>query len=210
MTVRPRNIDFAARFGVKKQQVQTWVNQGMPVDSYEAAEAWIGSRVKGNTLEITDEFDKVVHNQRRVMELAHQKYLEDRDSNPEEAPTSYSTYDKALKTLMTLEREQVKREIESKEYIRLQTAIDRFGKVFAQVREEFSQLPAQMAARCNPDNPGRAMKLLENDVNSRLSRLSAAKDGAVSASGDDMVDAIEVEQSQDTPDEVQEGPTAGE
>ena len=79
-----------------------------------------------------------------------------------------------MKTLVTLEKELQARQIASREYIRPQTAIERFGRVFAQVREEATQLGTKLASRVNPDNPGRAMKAIDDEVKRMLERLSAA------------------------------------
>lgn len=208
---RPRNIDFAARFGVKKQQVQTWINQGMPVDSYESAEAWVGARLKGGAgsvaLETDKEFADTISRQRHLMEVAYQQYLDDRRDPSVDASKSHGIYDKALKTLMQLEKEQTAREIASKEYIRLQTAIDRFGRVFAQVREELTQMPSKVASKCNPDNPGKAMKALDAEVYAMLTRLSASKDYAEQAvakepDGDDIIELPD----DGEPDEIEQKP----
>ena len=74
----------------------------------------------------------------------------------------------------SLEKEQQARLIASREYIRTQTAIERFGRVFVQVREELTQLGSKVAAKANPDNPGRSMKAIDEEVKKMLERLSAS------------------------------------
>jgi hypothetical protein len=67
--------------------------------------------------------------------------------------------------------------------------------VFAQVREEVTQLGTKLASRVNPDNPGRAMKAIDDEVKKMLERLSAAAGYAEQAviKETDTEEPIEVE-----------------
>ena len=102
MSERPRPVDIAARFGVTKQAVNKFIQQGMPIDSIEAAEAWYMSRgaSRGGTpegLRTDKDFGETVERQRELKALAYQQYLDDLRSNSPEASKSYATYDKLVK-----------------------------------------------------------------------------------------------------------------
>ena len=205
--VRP--IDLAGRFGVTKQAINKFINQGMPIDSIESAEAWYmarGAGRMGSSVRPDKDFTETVERQRELKSMAYQQYLDDLGSTSPDASKSYAPYDKLLKTLVTLEKELQARQIASREYIRTQTAIERFGRVFAQVREEVSQLGTKLASRVNPDNPGRAMKAIDDEVKKMLERLSNAAgyaEQAVVKEGD-TEDPIEVsEGDEETVDEVE-------
>lgn len=206
---KPRPIDLAGRFGVTKQAINKFIQQGMPIDSIESAEAWYmarGAGRMGNNVRPDKDFNETVERQRELKALAYQQYLDDLGSNSPDASKSYATYDKLVKTLVTLEKELQARQIASREYIRTQTAIERFGRVFAQVREEATQLGTKLASRVNPDNPGRAMKAIDDEVKRMLERLSSAAGYAEQAvvKEVDTEDPIEVaNDDEETVDEVE-------
>jgi hypothetical protein len=47
MSDKVRPIDLAGRFGVTKQAINKFIQQGMPLDSIEAAESWYMARGAG-------------------------------------------------------------------------------------------------------------------------------------------------------------------
>jgi len=121
MSDRPRPIDLAGRFGVTKQAINKFISQGMPIDSIESAEAWYmarGAGRMGSSVRPDKDFNETVERQRELKALAYQQYLDDLGSNSPDASKSYATYDKLVKTLVTLEKELQARQIASREYIR--------------------------------------------------------------------------------------------
>jgi len=130
-------------------------------------------------------------------------------SGAPEAAKSYATYDKLVKTLVTLEKELHARQIASKEFIRTQTAVERFGKILNDIRSELNQLGTKVASRANPDNPGRALKSIDDEVNYILSRVSqAVGDAEDTVKGDDtleaMADPVILDDDNSNEDEVEE------
>lgn len=189
--MKPKPIELAARFGVSKQAINNFINQGMPIDSLESAEAWLMQRrARGNgggqTVRPDKDFNETVERQRELKALAYEHYLSDLRSGSPEAAKSYGTYDKLVKTLVTLEKELHARQIASKEFIRTQTAVERFGKILNDIRSELTQLGTKVASRANPDNPGRALKAVDDEVNGILGRVSqAVGDAEDTVKGDD-------------------------
>lgn len=208
MSEKVRPVDLAGRFGVTKQAINKFINQGMPIDSIESAESWYmarGAGRMGTAVRPDKDFNETVERQRELKAMAYQQYLDDLGSNSPDASKSYATYDKLVKTLVTLEKELQARQIASREFIRTQTAIERFGRVFAQVREEVTQLGTKLAARVNPDNPGRAMKVIDDETKKMLERLSGVAEYAKEAVviEPDGEEPNEVESTDDGVDEVE-------
>jgi len=179
MSERPRPIDIAGRLGISKQLVNAYITQGMPIDSIESAEAWVMSKRAvrgGGSGRVTSDkdFNETVERQRELKALAHQRYLDDLADPDADASKSYSTYDKLVKTLISMEKELHARQIASREFIRTQTAIERFGKILTNLRNELTQLGTKVASRANPDHPGRALKAIDEEMTRILSRVSEA------------------------------------
>ena len=219
MSVRP--VDIAERLEISRQAVNGFINQGMPTDSVEAAEAWYNERqmrrngganvrknaeitlTAGQMSENDRNFAHIVEQHRELKARAYQQYLEDLDEHSPNQSKSYATYDKLVKTLVSLERELHARNIAAKEYIKTQTAIERFGKVLLAIRNELTQLSTKIAIKANPDAPGTAMKAIDDEVTKILGRLSNQAEDAKDAVKEAVVEvAIEETQSTD-PDEVQ-------
>lgn len=212
MSIRP--IDIAGRLGISRQLVNAYITQGMPIDSFEAAESWVMSRraVRGGASQAqtptTDrDFSETVERQRELKALAHRKYLDDLANDSPEASKSYATYDKLVKTLIAMEKELHARQIASREFIRTQTAIERFGKILTNLRSELTQFGTKVAPRANPDHPGRALKAMDEEMNRILSRVSEAvaeSEEEIKVAKPEEIDPTEVEQTTEEVDDTEE------
>jgi hypothetical protein len=219
MSVRP--VDIAERLEISRQAINGFINQGMPTDSIEAAEAWYNERqmrrngganlrknaeitlTAGQMSENDRNFAHIVEQHRELKARAYQQYLEDLDEHSPNQSKSYATYDKLVKTLVSLERELHARNIAAKEYIKTQTAVERFGKVLLSIRNELTQLSTKIAIKANPDAPGTAMKAIDEEVTKILARLSNQAEDAKDAVKEAVVE-VTIEENQSTePDEVQ-------
>jgi hypothetical protein len=213
MSVRP--VDIAERLGLARQTINTFIRQGMPIDSIEAAEAWYnerqmrrngGSNVRRNaenTNEEDSDFAQIVEQHRQLKASAYREYLNDLEEHSPNQSKSYATYDKLLKTLVTLERELHARNIAAKEYIKTQTAIERFGKVLLAIRNELSQLGTKIAVKANPDSPGTAMKAIDEEIVRILERLAGqSNEAAVSVQEVVTIETPKQEEETDKPDEI--------
>jgi hypothetical protein len=213
MSVRP--VDIAERLGISRQAINGFINQGMPTDSIESAEAWYNSRAhrrndnsvsfNSETNEEDKDFAQLVEQHRELKALAYRQYMRDLDEQSPNQSKSYATYDKLVKTLVTLEKELHARGIAAKEYIKTQTAIDRFGKVLLSIRNELSQLPTKLAVKANPDSPGTAMKAIESEVTRILQRLSNQAEEAQEAVQEIVsIEVIKEETVNPQADEIQQ------
>jgi hypothetical protein len=189
MSIRP--IDISKRLNISKQAVNECLRKGMPTETLAEAEAWYYSRLArraDNTVEVADkpqdsekdEFSKRVDRQMGTVDDAWQEWDSARRNGEDSQNKLYATYDKAVKMLITLQREEQSRKLASKELVRSSTAIAIFSKVLSGLRTELTQLGGKISAAANPDHPGMAMKAVDDEVNRILRRISAQEEEAVS------------------------------
>jgi len=211
MSVRP--VDIAERLGLARQTINGFIRQGMPTTSIEDAEAWYHERSARRDQHLTPDqqnedddkdFAEIVEKHRRLKARAYDQYEDDlRNQDPNQSK-SYATYDKLVKTLVALERELHARNIAAKEYIKTQTAIERFGKVVLSIRNELTQLSTKIAVKANPDAPGTAMKAIDTEVTNILNRLSGQSEDAKDAVQEIVVlETPKEEVANDKPDEIE-------
>ena len=216
MSVRP--VDIAERLGLARQTINGFIRQGMPTTSVEDAEAWYNERsmrrnggsnlrnpaeiAESAAMENDRNFAHIVEQHRELKARAYRQYLADLEEQNPNQSKSYATYDKLVKTLVSLERELHSRNIAAKEYIKTQTAIERFGKVILSIRNELTQLSTKIAVKANPDSPGTAMKAIDEEVGKILTRLSGQSSDAEQAVIETPIKVEEI-QEQKQYDEIQ-------
>ena len=213
MSVRP--IDVAVRLKLHKATITTFIKNGMPLTTMEDAEAWYRTNVNRRKQDEPEPYvkssaegmddanlEEIIDDQKKAKKQAFDEYMKDlKESNPAQSK-SYATYDKILKRLMELEDRLHNRRIAAKEYIKTQTAIERFGKVILAIRNDLIQLETKLAAKANPDSPRTAQKAIGTEINRILLRISGMADEAC-----DIVEVGEtpkvIEMTDDsTPDET--------
>jgi len=167
--------------GVSRQAVTKFEAMGMPVDSIEAAQAWYNARRAARGADASapdtdlvddDTFEEIVAKHRALKQRAYEQYEEDLAERSKDQAKSYATYDKLVKTLVALEREKQARDIASRKYIESALATSVFSKVILAIRNEITQLGQRVCHTANPDNPGLAQKVVEEEGNAILLRLS--------------------------------------
>jgi hypothetical protein len=147
--------------------------------------------------------EEIIEDQKKLKKQSFDEYMKDLKESNSSQSKSYATYDKILKRLIELEDRLHNRRIAAKEYIKTQTAIDRFGKVILAIRNDLIQLGTKLAAKANPDAPRTAQKAIETEINRILSRIAGMADEAC-----DIIDVGEtpkvIEMTDDsTPDETE-------
>lgn len=188
MSIRP--IDVAVRLKLHKATINTFIKNGMPLTSMEDAEAWYSTNVtrrkndEGDTMVrssmATDDanLEEIIEDQKQAKKKAFEEYMKDlKESNPSQSK-SYATYDKILKRLMELEDRLHNRRIAAKEYIKTQSAIERFGKVLLTLRNDLIQLGTKLAPKANPDSPRTAQKVIDDEIMRLLNRVSGQAEEA--------------------------------
>lgn len=199
--VKLSNKQIAAHFGFTVARAAALIRQGMPVDSLEAAESWRHARLlrgqRGgveqraaivvNPEDVSPDldFEDTVVRHRELKEAARQAYIAARNAGDTQAPKLYTTYQSIVQTLVKLERESLARKIESKELIKTAAAIERFGRVIAEIKSDMLSLANSIANQVNPDNQGKAFKIIDEKVNALLAKWAGSADAVI----DEALDA---------------------
>ena len=194
--------ELAERWGISKGRVSQLVSAGMPLTSVEDAELWRARRheasgvaPKGHSIpqeggepppeQESDPtpkggtpFDELVDRQNNLVRISRAQYLRSvQDGSPQQSRL-YQTYDKNLKTLISLQREATARAITSREYIKMEFAMERFGKVIAEMRQDLEKVELDLASKANPDNPAKALVAWRDIKNRLLTKWSMMQDEA--------------------------------
>lgn len=191
------------KWRLTKGRISQLVAAGCPLDSFEAAEAWRQKRFQdtgfapkvetpdGSLVSPEpkqeeepsslnpDGFTDVVERQRMLVKVARNEYLKAiRDKSPL-ASRLYAAYDRTIQTLMKLEREQSSRSITSREYIRSEVVLERFGGILSELRQMLEQGELEVAPAANPANPAIALKAFRSwkeKVFKQISRMEKKED----------------------------------
>ena len=176
--------DLAEGLGISRVRVTQLVGQGMPVESLEAARAWRDARRAenqraghisqpvrpinlerlGEILESVekktddDEMDARISQQIGLVDMTREVFEEAvRQGDPSQAKL-YGNYDRAIATLLRLERERHIRLQERGRLVDADEATQRFGKILGQLRSLVERAELTLAPQANPDNPTKALK----------------------------------------------------
>lgn len=188
--------ELAKKWDLTPGRISQMVSAGMPLDTIEAAEKFRQDRYQntgfpnkgevmpdGSEVPVVDEpsslnpdgFADVIERQRMLVKVARNQYLKAiRDGSPL-ASRLYSSYDRTIQTLMKLEREMSSRSISSREFIRSEHAIERFGLILSELRQSLEQGELEVAPKANPENPAKALKAFRNWKEKLLKQISRAE-----------------------------------
>jgi plasmid stabilization system protein ParE len=180
------NAEIGAALGVTAQRVSALRKDGMPTDSIEAAKAWREARAQvqraqapkaapaqlddGTLADTISEHRALVGRARGVWQAA----MEGGDPNQGKYQTAYN---QSLKTLVALEEEQERRLILVKDYISAKEATEAMRQVTADMVNRLDKLALDVAEACNPENPAKAVKVLEAWVRKVRAELTNDEQG---------------------------------
>ena len=181
MNDRVTNAQFAAAFNLIVQAVSYMKRHGMPTESIEAALAWKAERDAnrkarapmaapaqlddGSLADTISEHRALVGRARGVWQAS----MEQGDPNQGKYQTSYN---QSLKTLVALEEQQERRLIMAKDYISSKEAGEAMRELASGVVNRLNKLAFDAAEACNPENPAKAVKVLEAWVRRVKAELS--------------------------------------
>lgn len=170
MADRVTNARFAAALNVTVQAIAYMKRNGMPTDSIESAIAWRKARDEarraqapkaapaqlddGTLADTIQQHRALVGRARGVWQAA----MEQGDPN---GPKYQTSYNQSLKTLVALEEEQERRLILAKDYISAKEAGEAMRELASGVVNRLDKLALDVAEGCNPENPAKAVKVLE-------------------------------------------------
>jgi len=181
----PSQTEIAEALGLTRQRVSILVKKGMPIDSVDAATAWRqaqeDARVRrapiapaqlddGSLADTIAEHRSLVGRARGVWQAAMEA------GDPHQGKYQ-SAYNASLKSLIQLEEEQERRLILTKDYISAKEAGDAMREMTAAIVNRLDKLALDVAEGCNPENPAKAVKVLEAWVRRVKAELSTDEQG---------------------------------
>jgi hypothetical protein len=183
----PKLADIADALGVSRPRVTQLVAEGMPTDSIEAAKAWRASRKRANeraghiavpikpidvagldnilnslhgegTAQTQDtEMDNRIAQQIELCRLTRESFMGSVQSGDPSQTKLYGNFDRAIATLMRMEKERAIRLQEMGRLVDADEAASRYGKILGQIRTLLERAELTVAPSANPDNPARAL-----------------------------------------------------
>lgn len=208
-------IEIAVALGLTKGRVSQLVKEGMPTSSIEEARAWRDRRkvenqnrghiaqpvqplVLGDLDNIlqsvtgasgNSEMDDRIRNQVELCRLTREVFLTALTSGDPSQGKLYANYDRAIATLLRLEKERFVREQEEGRLIDAEAAAARFGKVLSQLRSLIDRAELTVAPQANPENPPKALKAFrdfKDDLFRKISEYGPMVKDSSPAVGDDL------------------------
>ncbi len=175
---------LAERWELSKGRISQLVAEGMPLDSVEAAEKWRAERIglNGNPAEgyspsnepgqetahqapqkqgVLETFESIVERQRLLVQLSRNQYIKAvREGSPAQSKL-YASYDKTVNTLTKLKAELDRIAVMGRDFIPATEATEAMREMTAGIVNRLDKLTLDVAEGCNPENPAKAVKVLE-------------------------------------------------
>ena len=181
MPPRLTNLEIAAALSVTPQRVSVMKRDGMPTDSIEAIMAWRASREdarkakapKAAPAQLDDgTLADTIAEHRTLVTRARGVWLASMESGDPNQGKYQTAYNQSLKTQVALEEEQERRLILAKDYISSKEAGEAMRQLMSEVVNRLDKLGLDVAEGCNPENPAKAVKVLDAWVRKVKTELS--------------------------------------
>ena len=181
----PSQTDIAEALGLTRQRVSILVKKGMPIDSVEAATAWRQAQedarlrkapIAPAQLDDGSLADTILEH-RSLVTRARGVWLGAMDAGDPNQGKYQSAYNSSLRSLINLEEEQERRLILPKDYISSREASEVMRELAATMVNRLDKLALDVAESCNPENPAKAVKVLEAWVRRVKAELSQDEQG---------------------------------
>jgi len=193
---------LSERWELSAGRISQLVSEGMPLDSVEEAEKWRAQRHLSTgippsdfkidsapspdseqPIEVADAdekapatvletFDSIVERQRILVQISRNQYIKAVKSGSPQQSRLYASYDKTVNTLTKLKAEADRLALMNREYIRSSDATAAMRKLAGDFVNRLEKLALEVAEGCNPDNPAKAVKVLEGWVHRVRTDLS--------------------------------------
>lgn len=241
MSAKPTGAELAEALGVNESRVSQLKKEGMPTDSVEAALAWRASRkvaneraghisipiqpislgglddilnsIGGSTPSGDTEMDTRIREQTELCQLTRRQFLQAAESGDPSQSKLYTNFDRAIATLLRLEKERQLRLQESGRLVDADEAAARYGRILGQLRSLVERAELTVAPKANPENPTKALKafrdfrddlfrkladyaptVVSKDVSGELAKQVEAEEDAEDAPKDDTAGGLEWEE----------------
>ena len=181
----PSQTDIAEALGLTRQRVSILVKKGMPIDAVEAATAWRQAQedarlrkapIAPAQLDDGSLADTILEH-RSLVTRARGVWLGAMDAGDPNQGKYQSAYNSSLRSLISLEEEQERRLILAKDYISSKEAGEAMRELAATMVNRLDKLALDVAESCNPENPAKAVKVLEAWVRRVKAELSQDEQG---------------------------------
>jgi hypothetical protein len=178
------------RWELSPGRISQLVAEGMPLDSVEEAEKWRAQRhlstgippsdykmsdsaPQDSPAEMPDEpdektpatvletFDSIIERQRILVQISRNQYIKAVKSGSPQQSRLYASYDKTVNTLTKLKAEADRLALMNREYIRANDSAEAMRKLAGDFVNRLDKLALDVAEACNPENPAKAVKVLE-------------------------------------------------
>ena len=182
MTKPLTNMEIAQALGVTPQRISVLKREGMPTHSIEAAKEWREARAniqraqapKAAPAQLDDgTLADTIAEHRSLVSRARSVWQAAMDAGDPNGPKYQTSYNQSLKTLINLEEEQERRLILAKDYIAAKDSSDAMRHLMGEVLNRLDKLGLDCAEGCNPENPARAVKVLDAWVRKTKAELSS-------------------------------------
>ena len=172
---------IASALGVSVARITILKKDGMPTHSIEAALNWRQARdderrrLAPIVIETLDDgsIAERIRLHRIKVNLAGEVWetaIRERDPNQGKYQSSYNS---SLKTLLNLEGEQERRAILAKDFIKATEAREAMLQMVSEFLTRLDKLALDTAEGCNPENPAKAVKVLDAWARKTRSEISS-------------------------------------
>ena len=212
--------EIATALGITKGRCSQLAKQGMPTDSVESARAWRASRKENNikegfisqpvrpinlsdldsvlsslskTVTSDTEMDLRIRQQVDLCEATRTVFLRALEGGDPAQGKLYSNYDRAIATLLRLEKERTVRLVQEGRLVDADEASARFGKVLGQLRSLIERAELTVAPKANPDNPPKALKAFRefrDDLFKKISEYDVQVQDGSPVIGEDLIEEL--------------------
>ena len=172
---------LAAALGVSVQRVGVLRREGMPTDSVEAANIWREARAAERSasapVPVVTSLDDGTIQQRIVRQnvlvsRARDVWQAAMETGDRDQAKYHTQYNQATAKLIDLEAEAERRAIMAREYIKASEAKEAMLQLTGEWLEAMERMPSEVGEACNPNDPPKAIAVLQAYVRKLREKLS--------------------------------------
>lgn len=190
---------LAKRWKVTAGRVSQLIALGMPTDSIEAAEAWRKSRagatrgsaapsveVEPITVDPSEiagaentTLEESLKEHRRLSAIAQRRWAKAQERSAPDEQRLFKIYQDSKAGEMKIERTVLAQKLEAKELVKMKDVFADLAKVLAEIRNDVRGMGIEIAPKANPDDPGLALKSIDEKTNKLLKKWATVETDAL-------------------------------
>jgi hypothetical protein len=177
---------LAAAIGVSVQRVGVLRREGMPTDSVEAATAWREARAAERAASAPvpavaslddGTIQQRIHRQNVLVSRARDVWQAAMETGDRDQAKYHTQYNQATAKLIDLEAEAERRALMAREYIKSSEAKEAMLQLTGEWIEAMERMPSELGEACNPNDPPKAIAVLQAYVRKVREKLSSHGQG---------------------------------